>query len=235
MSSFVNPLADFAVQWKSLSKTIQDPACSAMGRTLDQLIDIANRELMPTTMPALVAFHAVFHELPGCLGTARRFCELYDTWLAQGTEFCAACRTQHHLKTCSKCKAFALNHLRPATTQPATSSPPSAPPSHKRPRLYHDACVGSDTPLGRPDSPLIHRSSLLLSTPEREAMSREMDEMLREGPRSSASAAANIHIRQREHPPDTLRPTQALDEKIAIKTRSFKNNNTFFSTTPLFE
>ncbi|KAK7000885.1 hypothetical protein R3P38DRAFT_1816989 [Favolaschia claudopus] len=60
---------------------------------------------MPTTMPALVAFHAVFYELPGCLGTARRFCELYDTWLAQGTEFCAACRTQHHLKTCSKCKA----------------------------------------------------------------------------------------------------------------------------------
>ncbi|KAK7007209.1 hypothetical protein R3P38DRAFT_2793070 [Favolaschia claudopus] len=52
------------------------------------------------------------------------------------------------------------------TTRRPTSTPPCTPPPSKRPR-YVDACVGGNTPFGRVDSPLIHRSSLLPRTPVR--------------------------------------------------------------------
>ncbi|KAK7000914.1 hypothetical protein R3P38DRAFT_3218126 [Favolaschia claudopus] len=48
------------------------------------------------------------------------------------------------------------------------------PPRRKKRRLIHDACLGSDSSIGRLDSPRILRSSLLLPTPEREEMTREM-------------------------------------------------------------
>ncbi|KAJ6461390.1 hypothetical protein C8R45DRAFT_1028248 [Mycena sanguinolenta] len=61
---------------------------------------------------------------------------------------------------------------------PSPSPTPSTPPN-KYPRT-RDIAVGSSSPLGRLDEPLIHRSSLLLSTPEREENSRDASLMLRE-------------------------------------------------------
>ncbi|KAK7006795.1 hypothetical protein R3P38DRAFT_3213490 [Favolaschia claudopus] len=65
-----------------------------------------------------------------------------------------------------------------SVTRRATASPPTTPPP-KRFRVHHDACVGNDSPLSRIDSPLIHQSSLRLSTPERDANSRELEESVR--------------------------------------------------------
>ncbi|KAJ7079131.1 hypothetical protein B0H15DRAFT_859209 [Mycena belliarum] len=60
-----------------------------------------------------------------------------------------------------------------------SSSPPSTPPS-KRARTMRDQPVGPDTPVGRLEEPRIHRSSLMLSTPEREEMQRSLDDSMQQ-------------------------------------------------------
>ncbi|KAF8182252.1 hypothetical protein K438DRAFT_1840534 [Mycena galopus ATCC 62051] len=59
---------------------------------------------------------------------------------------------------------------------PSLPSPSTPPP----PKKYRSMKIGSDSPIGRLDEPRIHRSSLLLSTPEREENSREAHQMLRD-------------------------------------------------------
>ncbi|KAJ7722858.1 hypothetical protein B0H14DRAFT_3006156 [Mycena olivaceomarginata] len=63
---------------------------------------------------------------------------------------------------------------RSLTPSPSRASAfPSTPPRNKR-RCVRSVGVGGDSPVGRLSSPRVHRSSLLLSTPEREQLSREM-------------------------------------------------------------
>ncbi|KAF8146708.1 hypothetical protein K438DRAFT_1944447 [Mycena galopus ATCC 62051] len=64
--------------------------------------------------------------------------------------------------------------LSPSTSSPIHSGV-TTPPRNKR-RCMKSVSVGGDSPVGRLCSPRIHRSSLLLTTPEREELSREMSD-----------------------------------------------------------
>ncbi|KAJ7079887.1 hypothetical protein C8R44DRAFT_895564 [Mycena epipterygia] len=60
-----------------------------------------------------------------------------------------------------------------------SGSPPSTP-LPKRARIMRDQPVGPDSPVGRLEEPRIHRSSLMVSTPEREEMGRCLGESLQQ-------------------------------------------------------
>jgi hypothetical protein len=69
----------------------------------------------------------------------------------------------------------------------------------------HDVGVGGDSPIGALDSPRIHRSSLRVSTPEREELSRQLqdgflamrDELCRPQQSSPISAPRKRQLRRR--------------------------------------
>ncbi|KAJ7083821.1 hypothetical protein C8R43DRAFT_1115465 [Mycena crocata] len=67
---------------------------------------------------------------------------------------------------CQKHHRESVDDSRPSTPHP------------KLARCMRDQLVGSDSPVGRLEEPQIHRSSLMLSTPEREEMSRCLGEVL---------------------------------------------------------
>ncbi|KAJ7278377.1 hypothetical protein C8J57DRAFT_1713226 [Mycena rebaudengoi] len=62
---------------------------------------------------------------------------------------------------------------------PVGGSPPSTP-LPKRARIMRDKAVGPNSPVGRLEEPRIHRSSLMVSTPEREEIGRCLDESLQQ-------------------------------------------------------
>jgi hypothetical protein len=61
---------------------------------------------------------------------------------------------------------------------PPDSSPTT--PIAKRVRIMRDQGVGSNSPVGSLAEPLIHRSSLMATTPEREELNKLWDESFKE-------------------------------------------------------
>ncbi|KAJ7612796.1 hypothetical protein DFH06DRAFT_1243124 [Mycena polygramma] len=64
--------------------------------------------------------------------------------------------------------------------RPSGGPTPTSSPAPKRMRAMKNQCVGDESPVGRLEEPRIHRSSLMVSTPERAEISRCLYEGFRE-------------------------------------------------------